>query len=71
MSKFVQITAVDDKKYWLNVANIVSISECEHRRDHIIITTNSIDEGDADYYIVPGSPEELLKALGVEVVEFR
>ncbi len=36
----------------------------------MVVLTNAVDKGEGQYYLVPGSPEVLIEALGEEIVLF-
>lgn len=68
--KFIKVTTWGGEVVWLNSANIVTITESKSKADTMVITTNAVDRGESEYYLVPGSPEVLIAALGEEIVLF-
>lgn len=70
MSKFIKVTTYNGKVVWLNSANIVAITQSESKSDAMVVLTNAADGNDGQYYLVKGSPEELVEALCEDVVAF-
>lgn len=70
MSKFIKVTTYYGKEVWLNSANILAITESENKPDTMVVLTNAVDKNEGQYYLVPGSPEVLIAALGEEEILF-
>lgn len=70
MSKFIKVTTYYGKEVWLNSANIVAITQSESKSDAMVVLTNAADGNDGQYYLVKGSPKELVEALCEDVVAF-
>lgn len=70
MNKFIKVTTWGRETVWLNSGNIVAITESKSKADAMVILTNAVDKGEGQYYLVPGSPEVLIEALGKEIVLF-
>lgn len=64
-SQFIRITPYCGSQKWLNVINIVAITE-DVGAGKIKIITNATRDGTPVFYIVESSVEDFLSAIGVK-----
>ncbi len=68
-NQFIKVITKYGKIVWINVDNIVSVTEAVNDQDSFVVLTNATD-GEGRTYVVEGSPEVFLDTLDIEQVSF-